>query len=425
MRLMILGGSSNQIDLILKAKQEGDFVILADYDPDCEGFHYADIYLKISTFDFTGILKAAKEYHVEGIASSGTDQPVLTAAMVSEIIGLPFYIDTKTAIAVTNKRVMKRIFKENKIPSVDYALIERSFSPQELDGLTFPVVLKPVDSQGQRGVFKLNSVAEVEAHVEETLGFSKENMALVESYYPNDEITVNGWVYNGVTKIISVVDRVTIRRDQHIGICLCHHFPSVHLKTHHRQIAKMTLDIVRAFQIKNGPIYFQFLVGADGIMVNEIAMRVGGAYEGVTIPIIANTDILKMVLDSVKGKEPDMRALYLYQYLSNPTHLSTQLFFCNPGRIKSITPIEEIEQLPYVKRVYYKYKNGDQIPEIENATARAGYFIVEGSCRKEMIANVNEVFERLQIIDMSGKNLTIKYKDYQNKYLFYDESKDA
>ena len=142
MRLMILGGSSNQIDLIQKAKQEGDFVVLADYDPDCDGFKFADIYLRISTFDFTGILKAAKDYHVEGIASSGTDQPILTAAMVSEIIGLPFYIDTKTAISVTNKRVMKRIFKENNIPSVEYALIERGFSINELDGLTFPVVLK-------------------------------------------------------------------------------------------------------------------------------------------------------------------------------------------------------------------------------------------------------------------------------------------
>ena len=189
-----------------------------------------------------------------------------------------------------------------------------------------------MDSQGQRGVFKLNSVDEVKAHVSETLGFSKENMALVERYYPNDEITVNGWVYNGVTKIISVVDRVTIRRDQHIGICLCHHFPSVHLKKHHQEIAKMTLDIVRAFRIKNGPIYFQFLVGANGIKVNEIAMRVGGAYEGVTIPIIADTDILKMVLDTVKGKEPDMQALYLYHHMANAKHLSTNFISVIRGK---------------------------------------------------------------------------------------------
>ena len=78
-----------------------------------------------------------------------------------------------------------------------------------------------------------------------------------------------------------------------------------------------------------------------------------------------------------------------------------------------------------MKRFYCKYKTGDEIPSIENATARAGYFIVEGSSRKDMISNVNTVFERLKILDEAGNNLTIKYKDYVDKYLFYDESQDA
>jgi len=424
MRVMILGGSSNQIDLIKAAKKAGDFVLLIDYDSTCDGIQYADVYLQISTFDFSSVLKAAKEYLIEAVTSSGTDQPILTAAMVSEILGLPFYIDTKTAVAVTNKRVMKRIFKENDIPSVDYALVDRRFTPEMLKAVQFPVVLKPVDSQGQRGVFKLNSCLEVSKKIGETLGFSKENNALVESYYKNDEITVNGWVTDGAVKIISVVDRVTIRRDNHIGICLCHHFPSVHVEKHHKAIEKTTRDIVQAFNILNGPIYFQYLIGEDGVKVNEIAMRVGGAYEGVTIPIIANVHILNMVLDYVKGKTLHVDALKEYDYRLNQKHLSTQLFFCNPGKIKAITPIEEIEALPFVHRVYTNYQVGDEIPQIENATARAGYFIVEGRTRKEMIQNVNIVFEQFKVMDENGLNLMIKYKDYENKYFFYDETND-
>jgi biotin carboxylase len=414
---MVLGGSSNQVDLIIKAKAQGDFVVLVDYLDDCDGIRYADMHLSLSTFDIDGILDAAKKHHIEAIISSGTDQPIFSAAKVSEDLGLNFYIDTQTALAVTNKRVMKKMFFKNNIPSVDYRLIQADFCEDELSELSFPVVLKPVDSQGQRGIFKLNSIGAVREKIDETLSFSRENAALVEQFYENDEITINGWVTDGIVTIISVVDRVTIKRDSHIGICLCHNYPSVHVNHYAEDIETITNQIVRAFNIKNGPIYFQYLVGKHGIKVNEIAMRIGGAYEGITIPLIANLDILKMALDSVKIGKINEPKLSHYQHLKPKQYVSTQLFFCNPGRITSMTPIAKIQALPCVKSAYYAFKKGDTIPKIENATARAGYFVAVGDSFDEMINNVSNTFDNMQILDENGKNLVIKYTDYENKYL--------
>lgn len=194
MRVMVLGGSSNQVDLIKKAKEQGDHVLLVDYLPDCIGKAYADEHVLVSTFDIDAIIDLAKKHKIEAIVSSGTDQPIYSAAVASAQLGLNFYADEKLAKAVTNKREMKALFKANNIPTVDYCLIKRGFKQSELQGLKYPVVLKPIDSQGQRGIFLLDNARQVDEHLERTLAFSRQDEALVESFYKNDEITVNGWV---------------------------------------------------------------------------------------------------------------------------------------------------------------------------------------------------------------------------------------
>ena len=418
MKVMVLGGGSNQIDLIKKAKQEGDEVILIDYLTDCPGKDYADIHLLVSTFDSKSVLKAAKKLDVDAIVTSGTDQPVLSAAIASEELGLNCYADKSLALAVTNKTVMKSLFSQHNIPTVAYRLIKEDFVDLEIAGLNFPVVLKPVDCQGQRGVYKLNNIEEVRGKIASTLSYSRETHSIIEEFYDNDEITINGWVDNGKLTIISVVDRVTIKKDNHIGICLCHNFPSVYLDEYYDEIKSITEKIITVFNIKNGPIYFQYMIGNEGIKVNEIAMRVGGAYEGVTIPMIAGIDILKMVLDFTKYNNIKSHNIENYSLTQNHVFLSTQLFFCNAGTINYMTPAEEIESIPCVKAFHYGYKQGDTIKRLVNATARAGYIIIEGSDFNDMIQNVNYVFDRLKILNKSGENLVIKYNDYNDKYLF-------
>ncbi len=418
MRLMVLGGSSNQLDLIKKAKQQGDTVILVDYLPNCPGRAFADVHIELSTFDVKEVTEAARAYAVQGIVTAGTDQPVLTAAIASEALGLRFYADSKTALTVTNKRIMKRVFNENDIPCTASCLIREGFSDSELSALTFPVVLKPVDSQGQRGVYRLNDIEQVRKRLKDTLSFSRETAALVEEYYDHDEITVNGWVHAGRTTILSVVDRLTMNRGEHIGICFCHHSPSVHSLRFQKQITEITERIVEAFHIQNGPIYFQYLVGSEGIKVNEIAMRVGGAYEGITLPIIAGLDILKMVIDYAKNKEIDKDALEQFRRRKTTKYLSTQLFFCRAGKIAEMTPIEKLMQLEGVRAVYTNIQIGDRVPPITDATARAGYFIVEGIDYENMLRRVNSVYDHFKIINSDGKNLLIAYSEYAHSYRY-------
>lgn len=418
MRLMVLGGGSSQLNLIRRAKAMGDFVIVADYLKDCPGGQIADTRVPVSTFDAEGVIRAGREYGIGAIVTTGTDQPVLTAALAAEELGLPFYIDSKTALAFTNKRVMKALFRTHGIPANDSVLIGKDFTPGEIRGVEFPAVLKPVDSQGQRGIYLLDDAGSVGNHIGDTLRYSREDRALLETYYKSDEITVNGWVSDGDATILSVVDRLTIRDTRHIGICLCHHFPSVHLKKYHREIQDLTQRIVTALGMQNGPLYFQYLIGAQGLRVNEVAARIGGAYEDLTMPLISGIDILGMLLGYVRTGACDTEVLNGYNLMGRDTYVSTQLFFCRPGAVARITPRETMLSLPGIRDVYYIYAPGSEIPAIENATARAGYMIIEGGSFAEMIANVNRAFGVLEVTDTAGTNLVIGYGEYPDKYYF-------
>lgn len=408
MKLLILGGGNAQLSAIRKAKDMGHQVIISDYLEDAPGIKLADHHELVSTFNVEANIKVGKKYNIDGIMTIGTDQPVYTAAVVAKALSIPTFLDKKTAKAVTNKRVMKRKFRENNIPTVNYQLIKEDYNLKQIRGINFPAVLKPLDSQGQRGVFKINASDEIEKYFSNVVKYSRENEILLEEYYDSDEITVSGWVDEGKLHILTITDRVTYEQDVNIGICTAHMFPSKHLKQYHDRIEEISNKIIKAFKINNGPIYFQMLVGREGLKVNEIACRIGGAYEADFMPLITEVDILKMVINGSLGKRINKEPLKYYNLLENDNWLSVQLFFAEKGIVKDIKNIDLIKENSAVIEINVNYKKGDTIPEIENATARTGYFIVKAKSKRELKKNIKEVYDKLKILNSKNKNLVLR-----------------
>jgi len=408
MKLLLLGGGRAQLSAIKKTKELGHQVIVSDYLKDAPGRALADHAELVSTFDIKDNVRVGRKYDIDGVMTIGTDQPVYTAAAVADELNLNTLIDEKTAKAVTNKKVMKNIFKKNKIPTAKFKIIDKNFKQKNLKEINFPAVIKPLDSQGQRGVFKINSTEEVSRYFKDVLKFSREDEILIEEYYESNEITISGWVEQGKTNILTITDRITYEQVRHIGICTAHIFPSRYLNDYFHEIENISKEIVRFFNIKNGPIYFQFLVGEEGIKVNEIACRIGGAYEADFIPLITGVDILEMAIKAAIGQTIDFKQLNNYNILKNDNWLSVQLFFANQGIIQSIGNIDEIKKMDDLIKIELNYRVGDTISKIQNATARAGYFIVKGASRQQLKENIKEVYDNLLIKNGKGENLVLR-----------------
>lgn len=375
--VLLLGGGGCQKNGAAKAREKGLNVVVADYLPDPPAARLAAAHVRASSFDTAACLAAAREHRVDGVFTLGTDQPVLTAAAVSEALGLACPITPRTALAVTNKRVMKEAFRAAGIPTVRWKLVSAATGPEELRGLRPPLVIKPLDSQGQRGIFKVQSAGGALEKLPETLRWSREKEALVEEFYPSDEVTVSAWVEQGRATLLTVTDRLLYDDPVHIGVCTGHRFPSVHMGRA-AELDGLCQRICAAFGIEAGPLYVQVLVGAEGILVNEVACRVGGAFEDVTIPYLTGFDILGAVIDQCLGRPVDTAPLRGFDCTGVQKEAAVPLLFCRPGFLAGQTPLEELKRLPGVLEAGYNYRPGDRLEAVENATARYGWAVVAG-----------------------------------------------
>lgn len=409
-KILMLGGSNCQKNALIQGKTMGYEMIIADYSENPLAREYADRHVMVSTFDEKGCMQAAANYKVDGIMTTGTDQPVLTAAIVADALNLPTLISPAQAKAVTNKKIMKQIFKDNNIPTVKYQFLAADAGIDDINGFSAPYVLKPLDSQGQRGVYKLESRKLVLENLENTLSFSRENEVLLEEYYLSDEITVSGWIQDSRLHILTVTDRLLRSDPVHIGICVSHSFPSVHMDKY-EEIKTISENIVSAFGLSDGPLYIQMLAGDQGLMVNEIAARIGGAFEDVIIPKISGFNILEAVIKSSLGLPVDTTVLKEFDCSTSKISASVQLMFVKAGVISYMTPLEQLYGNDHVLDAGYNYKLGDSINNIENATARFGHCVLLNEV-DSIIPAVKKFKETFKILDQEGNNL---YAEFENQ----------
>ena len=407
-RIMILGGGTCQLSALHKAKALGLETVLADMLDSAPGTALADYYVPASTFDPEACQRGAMEYHVDGIMTLGTDQPVLTATLAAEALGLPTLISAEQARALTNKREMKSLFHQHKIPTVDYCLVNDKTDFRKLKTrFPGPVVLKPLDSQGQRGVYRIDEVEQAAPLLVKTLSYSREKEALLEAYYPSDEITVSGWVKKGALTLLTVTDRVLMDDPVNIGICTSHRFPTIHLELE-EEIREVSCRVAEAFQLEEGPLYIQLLAGDQGVLVNEAAFRIGGAFEDLIIPRITGFDILDGVLARALGQEPRTSWKEGYDCFRTDARASVQLMFARPGKIVEITSLDQLLAMEDVVAAGYNFQPGQWIKSTEDATARLGYcvFFRDAGALKASVERFRETF---RVLDDRGQNLYRKF----------------
>lgn len=423
MKALILGAGFYQLNAIRKAKELGHTVIVSDYLPDSPGKKLADFSTMISTFDVAGNIEVAKQYQVDGVFTIGTDQPVLTAAAVAEELDLPRMISSLTALQSTNKKYMKAVFSRHELPSSRYLLVQRDelddkqMLLRKLQQLHFPIVIKPIDSQGQRGIFKLYRLdPEVIDYMRQTFSFTRAGEILVEEYYPGDEITVSVWVENHQPYIFMITDRPRLNVEPHLGIPDGHVFPSRYMHSHYDEVAQLVHKLVLSFDIASGPLYVQMILGERGLEIVEIACRIGGGHEDELIPLVCGIDPLDMLIKKSLGQNIDLQQLESYDLLSNPAQAMVKFIVARPGRVKSLGNMNEVMKLPGVVKAAFYNPALAEVKELVNSTCRVGYLLVSADSEPELMQRTAAAYSQVKILDDQDENMIVSLDCYP--YMF-------
>lgn len=182
-KLLLLGGSRYLIPVIKKAQELGVYVITCDYLPDNIAHKYSDEYHNVSIVDKEAVLRLSQQLNIDGIMSFATDPGVETAAYVAEKMGLPSCGSYESVRILQNKNLFRQFLKEHgfNVPkSYSYSSFEEMFA--ESDRFAWPMIVKPVDSAGSKGVTRVDSKNELENAFYNALENSKSNRIIIEEF---------------------------------------------------------------------------------------------------------------------------------------------------------------------------------------------------------------------------------------------------
>lgn len=182
-KLMLLGGSRYAIPVIEAAHKLGIYVITCDYLPDNIAHKYSDQYCNVSIIEKEAVLKVAKELQIDGIMSFACDPGVVTAAYVAENMGLPSVGSYESVSILQNKARFRKFLRNNgfNVPKTySYNTVEDAL--KDKDSIEYPVIVKPVDSAGSKGVTRVDSAEELPVAVKHAFDFSFGKQIIIEDY---------------------------------------------------------------------------------------------------------------------------------------------------------------------------------------------------------------------------------------------------
>ena len=298
-KLAIIGGSYLQLPIVKKAKEMGIETYCFSWRDGAVCADVADYFYPISIIEKEEILKKCQEIGIDGITTIASDTAVVTVNYVASRMGLRSNPDGYSEVT-TNKYKMRQCFMDNNVPSPKFTLVDDD-DHYQITGFKFPLIVKPTDRSGSRGVEKVLDPVQLEEAIERARKESFEHKAIIEEFVTGREISVESISYKVKHTILQIKDKVTTGAPFFVE--LEHQQPSSlseEIKKHVREIVLKALD---ALHIQYGASHSELKITEDGdIRVIEIGARMGGDFIGSNlVQLSTGYDFLKGVIEVALG----------------------------------------------------------------------------------------------------------------------------
>lgn len=279
-KLMILGGSRYALPVIEAAHRLGIYVITCDYLPDNAAHKYSNEYCNVSITDKEATLEAAKKLNIDGITSFACDPGVVTAAYVAEQMGLPNVGPYESVCILQNKNKFRKFLTDNgfTVPTAKgYKNIDEALGDIEL--FHWPVIVKPTDSAGSKGVNRVDDPADLKRSIEYALSFSG-----VKEFIIEDFITQNGYSsdtdsfsVDGELKFVSFNRQYFDKDAENPYTPAAYSWPSSMTREHQAELQGEIQRLIKLLKMRTAVYNIETREGIDGrTYIMEVSPRGGG-----------------------------------------------------------------------------------------------------------------------------------------------------
>ena len=396
--VLFVGAGRHQRRAIAQARERGLRVVAVDRNPEAPGLALADVSEVVDFADVDAVVDVARRHDVDGALTVSADRAVPVVAAVTERLGLPT-IGRDVAHRMTHKIAMRRTLAEEGIPQPPFAAVRNLAEGRAaLETVGLPAVLKPVDSGGQRGLFRIETPGDLESHLHSALAKSPGREAILEGFVEGTEMNGIVVVRSGDARMVTLSDRLR-PEGAGFGVGWIHLFPA---SIHSDQLGlaeRVAERSVAALGLRDGIAFPQLIASPDGgVSVVEVAARIPGGQMADLVRHAVGVDLVELALRFALGEPiPDVVAVPRF---SQP--LAIRFLTASPGPLPTgtvtrIGPLDAVLGARGVVQAETYLTVGETIRPVRLDGDRRGYVIataptsIEALQRAEHAAGLLEV----------------------------------
>jgi biotin carboxylase len=399
--ILFVGAGRHQRRAIAQARERGLRVVAVDRNPDAPGLELADAPEVVDFADVGAVEEVARRHAVDGALTVSADRAVPVVAAVTTRLGLPS-IGIEVAHRMTHKLAMRRVLAEEGIPQPPFAAVRNLAEGRSaIESVGLPAVLKPADSGGQRGVFRIDTPGDLESHLHSALAESPGHEAVLERFVEGTEM--NGIVVAraGEARLVTLSDRL---RPPGIGFGVgwIHLYPaSIH--SDQLALAERTAErSVTALGLRDGIAFPQLIASPDGsVSVVEVAARIPGGQMADLVRHAVGVDLVEVAFRFALGEEiPDELALPRFSQPLAIRFLTASPGPLRTGRVTGIGALEPVLAAEGVVQAETYLVEGETIRPVRLDGDRRGYVIATADTSIEALDRA-EAAARLLRVDVA------------------------
>jgi formate-dependent phosphoribosylglycinamide formyltransferase (GAR transformylase) len=386
---MVLGAGPNQVSLIRKAKQLGNYVISVDYLPDNIGHKYSDQSINCSTIDKNTLLYHARKERIDGIITIASDIATGSVAYVAEEMGLSGCA-LKVAELLSNKAHFRNFQKSSKDLNKNNFLIIESLSEIGKNIISPPFMVKPVDSSGSKGITRIDDFSQDELvkAFEEAKKVSRSGKVSIEQYVEGTDVSGDGFMMNGKIAFCLITEKI---KD---GYKAKAHILPTNINKHQESLVLNEVEkTCREAGYLDGPFDFDVMVNNERAFVVEISPRLGG--NGIPNLIEFSTQV-SIIEENIKFALGEMVSFPKHFIVK---HMASWIYGIHKnGTLSSIAGDEYLKsKYPYIKEINYHKKPGDLIEHF-NHSGNSIFNMIFGMPDGETFEDIkNQIIQDLNI----------------------------
>jgi biotin carboxylase len=329
------------------------------------------------------------------VLAVAADVPV-TVAAVADALGLPG-VSLATAALAADKLLMKERFRAAGVPVPWYAPVDGAAALAALaSGVTWPLIVKPVDSRGARGVIRLLPGVDPRWAFAVASAESPTGRVMVEAFIPGPQVSTESVVVGGETVTIGFSDRNYQLLDRFAPFVIEDggELPSVLPASVQAAIGTLVADAARALGVTHGTVKGDIVVGPDGPRIIELAVRLsGGFFCTHEIPLATGVNFVEAAIRLALGEEPDPDELRPRWSKG----VAQRYFFPPPGVVTALEGVEEAAAAEGIALLEMRVARGARVRPMTSHVCRAGVVIAVGETREVAVARAEAAVARVRI----------------------------